>query len=982
MNVLYHYILFCGFCFGLLAAPNRIYSQLPENPIGLTPSSLKWNQIHTDRVQVIFPEGMERQGNRVAGLVHYLWDENQTVGELNKKISVILHNQTTRPNGLVTPGPFRSEFYTRSPLFNCTSDWIDLLTIHEYQHVKQFANADQGLTKLGRSIFGSWIWGGFAATALPRWFWEGDATFIETAYTKSGRGRLPTFHMDYRALFRANRLPDYEKAGARSFREFIPDWYRLGYYINVYGRQEYGSDLWAEVLEDAVRYKGWFHPFSKSLRKRINRSTRDLYDDTMRDLGKYFEKEPTINLRSQETQVVSQKPKIYTHYLNPHFENEESIIALKFGFDHIPEIVRLNPDQSERRFTAMGIMPELPFNSVSSSNGIICWAENSLDPRWRYKNYSVIRTYDLKTGIKSQLTRKSKYFAPEINADASKILATEISMDSEYALVILDLKTGEELIRIPNPENRILLHTCWGPEEEVFVIVQDSEQHYLASIDHQGNLQTLSPPLSSQLSFPFYHDRHIYFSAAYQEIMQIYALDLDDQVIYQLTQSPIGAIMPSLSTDGTQLLFSEYTADGFQVVQQANDKINWNAFDPTQYQSRHYGQDLLDETQTILNSDETNSFQVEKFRKSNKLLQFHSLMPSIEHPIYGLSLLSDNKIGTMRGEIGGILNVNERTLSGIARFTYAGWYPEISLTALHRNRSASTFDFSLPNDTTLRTNFYTEEWSENVGILEVALPLRFQTGHIFHQLRLGSSFVYTLPNVYNNRLDPANNRDTFRIDSRAAPSFQPLERPLLNDDAFSSIRLSFSWQSLRNRARRHLNPHAGISTRLTFQSTLGDVPQSSFFSALANVYLPGFHPTHSFWVQLGYRNQSVLDIYRFPDVFIYTRGYGSNLSDEYTRASFNYSFPIAYPDIALGSLAFIQRVKLNLFLDISTLKIGFPFEVNDNLNSVGVDLGLDFRALRLLDVDLGLRYSYLLNANYSPNGSQHQFDFLVLSISG
>jgi hypothetical protein len=44
-------------------------------------------------------------------------------------------------------------------------------------------------------------------------------------------------------------------------------------------------------------------------------------------------------------------------------------------------------------------------------------------------------------------------------------------------------------------------------------------------------------------------------------------------------------------------------------------------------------------------------------------------------------------------------------------------------------------------------------------------------------------------------------------------------------------------------------------------------------------------------------------------------------------------------------------------------------------------LRFDVRFLRLVEVDFGLRYSYLMNDRFAPNGQQHQFDFLLISIT-
>ena len=78
----------------------------------------------------------------------------------------------------------------------------------------------------------------------------------------------------------------------------------------------------------------------------------------------------------------------------------------------------------------------------------------------------------------------------------------------------------------------------------------------------------------------------------------------------------------------------------------------------------------------------------------------------------------------------------------------------------------------------------------------------------------------------------------------------------------------------------------------------------------------------------------------------------------------------------------MKRVKANLFYDFGRAQITDPFDVTRNVRSMGVELGFDVRVIRLLDVDFGLRYSYLLDQNLAPGGQQHQFDFILLSIGG
>ncbi len=212
------------YLFILLLFPMPLFSQIPSNSIGLNPTHLRWQQINTDKVQVIFPEGLDIQGQRVANMVHYLWGRsNESIGDQMHKVTILLQNQGVSSNGFVTVGPFRSEFFTTPPQFNSTTDWLDELTIHEYRHVKQFGNATQGLSKIAKKTLGSWAWGGLMGAAIPRWFYEGDATAMETALTSTGRGRQPDFEMKYRALLLNDRNYSYEKAAAGSLRDYVPN---------------------------------------------------------------------------------------------------------------------------------------------------------------------------------------------------------------------------------------------------------------------------------------------------------------------------------------------------------------------------------------------------------------------------------------------------------------------------------------------------------------------------------------------------------------------------------------------------------------------------------------------------------------------------------------------------------------------------------------------------------------------------------------
>lgn len=270
-------------CLLLLLFPFALMAQ----SFGGNPPSVKWHQINTDTARVIFPAGLEQQGQRVANLIHYIDRYTRTsIGDRNKKVSIVLQNQTLESNGYVAMGPFRSEFYLTPPPASAdlgSLKWEDQLAIHEYRHVLQYRNFNQGLTRVAYYVMGELGMAGFASTAVPNWFWEGDAVTMETALSLQGRGRLPAFFDGFRALSLEHRDYSYMKIRNGSYVDFTPNHYPLGYLMSMYGREHYGRTFWKDVTTDAVRYRGLFYPLSRSLKKRTGTNSAGFYHAMLKE---------------------------------------------------------------------------------------------------------------------------------------------------------------------------------------------------------------------------------------------------------------------------------------------------------------------------------------------------------------------------------------------------------------------------------------------------------------------------------------------------------------------------------------------------------------------------------------------------------------------------------------------------------------------------------------------------------------------------
>ncbi|MBC7509681.1 MAG: hypothetical protein H7320_13180, partial [Ferruginibacter sp.] len=120
--------------------------------LGGNPASLKWQQINTSNARVIFPAGLDSQANRINNIVRLLDNTTTyTIGNKQRKWNIVLLNQTTIPNAYVRLAPVISEFNMlpgQDNFSNGSLRWDDNLVIHENRHMQQFANFNNGLTKV------------------------------------------------------------------------------------------------------------------------------------------------------------------------------------------------------------------------------------------------------------------------------------------------------------------------------------------------------------------------------------------------------------------------------------------------------------------------------------------------------------------------------------------------------------------------------------------------------------------------------------------------------------------------------------------------------------------------------------------------------------------------------------------------------------------------------------------------------------------
>ncbi|MFK7980122.1 MAG: TolB family protein [Saprospiraceae bacterium] len=935
MNLPKYYLLFLLSC---LQVP--IFAQL-----GPHSASIKWQQINTKKVRVIFPEDFDHQGLRVANLINYMeQNSKRSIGPLSQKIEIVLHNQTTIPNGFVGIAPFRSEFFATPPQsanFLGTVDWVDALTIHEYRHALQFSNAKVGLTKLLAILQGDNGWGLASGTSIPNWFWEGDATIMETALTKGGRGRAPFFTLEQRATLLNGKNYNYQKARNRSFKDLVPNHYRLGYAMLMHNREKYGNDFWQPIFDNAARYKPLIYPFSNALKRATGLKTKDLYKETYQSLKEKWTTQLTEANLIPTNPIAIPPKKTVTNYRFPFPLKDGSIVCLKSSYKQTDALIQLK-DGKEKKLTNIGFHLE-KYLSVTGQKAV--WTEYEQDPRRNNTNYSNIVSYDFKTKEKVRLTTESRYFSPNFSHSAGRIVTVKVTSNQKNSLIILNANTGQMLKMLPNPANHFISFPKWAENDtDIIYVAKHNSQLAIFKYNLISNQTTqLTDWTHHTIADLHVKNKTIYFTASFSGIDNIYSIDITKNAkITQLTSVKIGSFFPALSLDNQQLVFSEFTDMGYTLSSQnIGNQRNAQSIKivAPHLQSFYSAINNAEEGGDILGTVPNETYPIKRYKGFFKGMRLHSwnFTPSLSLPTLDIQI--DNYLNDFSFNIIGGYNVNEKSAVAVTSATYGKWYPQLTLFTSLTNRNALFL--------TQQDSAKTQQFDQFSVGGQVSIPLTWIRDNYGTSLRTFGGYI-----------------QRYLSDTQFGDIPQP-------NKSIGTIQLGINVSNLRRTAFQNLGPRWGQAFNLLYQQTT-DTRTDRQVRVGGELYFPGIGANHNLKLGIGYQRELLKNTYQFSDGFEYPRGFGSIGNDEFLRLSADYQLPLAYPDWGLWGISYFKRISANLFFDYGRRKLE-TLDVTDNHNSVGIELIFDNNFWNELPVTFGVRNSYLL----TRDSEQYQFEFFV-----
>ena len=909
---------------------------------GQNPPNLHWNKIISPHFQIVFPKELGDRAERLANVLEQVYRvENHSIQVQTQPITIILQNQPVESNAFVLLAPRRSEFNTLPPQDLEPIDWLNSLAVHEMRHVVQMDRVFNGkestlLETVQLGIFG---------LVYPSWFFEGDAVDMETVLTDGGRGRLPSWDIDLRANILSHKNYSYSKYILGSWKDNIPDYYRIGYFMVTKMKRDFGDSIFNSIYAGSLRLKPY--PFSSSLKKYTGFNTRDFYLKTIEDLKRQW----SDSLKKSQViyyPVINQrKDSLAENFRLPQPYSKNEILYIRSGLDKLPGIYLYNLKTGhETKILTLGSQTNPNFDY---KNGKMVWDEIRQDPRYAYRDYSDLFSYDFTHHIKQHLTYRSKWFSPNLSPDGKTLVAVQVRPNYTFALGLIDLKNPGQIQYVPNPHHYFFETPSFDPTgRKIISTIVSSKGKAIYQYDLEKKEEVLLKPFSNtEIDRPVYANANtILYQSSHTGRDQILSYNLDSHEEIVLTAAPFGAYSPKIQ--GDTVWFEDFSSLGrnisyfklsteSQIPKDTNNRF-LNFYKPLIKQEigaipsfkhllNHLADDSLPIQPGIIKGPDTlfRPYPITKFRETGHLFYFHSLLPDVQNftinsttYLTGLKLTSTNLLNTTQTYLGIYYQNGINALEYQAGITYKKYYPHIIFNFTDKKRDA------LAVETT------------NTG--SVFIPYSYRSRLLDLGLNIPLSFE--------------SSKNTYNTSFELTTSFQnnyDLSLPLSRFKNFNTyikfpIHYSVLLEKNKKTSIRDIYPSWGQNILLDFEHLpFSDNLKGHYFSMNTGFYFPGILDHHV--LRIGFNYQYNIGIYVGQRNLDEINGYSYLPANQLQNTLLiNYYFPISYPDWEIGRWAYIRRWVGGLFYDRENL--GADKTVYSGFSTYGASLRMDVNLLR------------------------------------
>jgi hypothetical protein len=946
--------ILAGFTLALiLLVPQNVSAQYFV--AGQDPGGIKWRQIQTDHFQILYPTDYETEGQRVAHIFEKVYNySGVTLLNHPRKITIILHAKSMKSNGFVAWSPSRIELFPTPSQETYAQEWIEQLATHELRHHVQIDKIETELPAIFKILLGEQAASIVIGAYLPFWFLEGDAVVTETALSPTGRGRVPSFTMELKAQADEKGIYSFDKAYLGSYKDYIPDYYQLGYQMVSNIRNQNGGEVWGKVLHHIAKNPLGFNSLSKGLKLATGKNQDEHYREIMNNL----KNTNPFKLNNQEDAILSGRRMVgpsneYISYRYPHFLNDSSVVALKTSLGHIQALVLIDKNQNERKLFSPGFILE---ESMSVSNGKIVWIESQPDLRWTHRDKSLLRILNIQSG---QLTEKifaDKLFAPEFSPDGKWISVVKLDELNHSSVAVLDAGNYKTTQVFRANENHYYLTPSWSTDgHSIYAIDLGAKGKSIVRINLANREKAqVTDPVFGEVKKPVQWNNYLLYTANQTGKFEGFAIDLNTNMRYLIVTAKYGIKDLQCSGGGNNLIFADYSANGYKMATKVVNRGLWKEID-----SHSWFQDTLANKLTAQEKGaidfsklDTIRYTSQKYVKFKNLINIHSWSPVYVDPDnstvnMGFSVISQNKLTTAITQFGYNYSSVNQAGKWVGKFEYSGWYPILRIYGDYGRESSKYYQINKHYSTRnvlIGQDTVAVPYTQKVlnTHFDALIPFNFSRGKMFRmvepEIQIGYSHYWQ---------DPSTPSMIFR------GSYIPV-----------SYRLYL--HNIMQQSTRDIQAKWGQIVDLQFRHTpFGDKRLGNIVSAEGTFYFPGLINNQGIRIYTGYQLKKSSNTY-FSDLIYYPRGYTSVDNNALTTIRSDYVLPVLSPDWHIWHLYYLKRITMRIFYDYAQISIPIhqtTNTLNKSLSSTGAELVTECHFLRFIaPFKLGVREAYLIES--------------------
>jgi len=524
----------------------------------------EWRTLESSCCDIHYPRRLEQAARRVAPLADEI--DTTVVGFLGRapegRVQIVLEDETDHANGWALSVPYNTvHLFVIAPNnyseLGDTDDWLRSLLLHEYTHIVHMDTVG-GLPRAVQRVTGK-LWA--PNQVQPPWFVEGIAIYAETRFSSGGRVRASMHDMYLRTAALAGRVLTLDElsSGTRRWPRGTP-WLYGGRFLS-YIVERYGEEALRTI---SARYGAQLIPYG------LNRAASEVLDQSYDVLYADFVEALTERARQVRDRVEALGPDRSQRLTRFGEMVREPVVTADGGLifyadprDEAPGLYRYDLTNGATTrlmelngFDGMALLPD---------GRLLLSQPEIFDNFFAY--YDLYRV-DLQEGTSERLTRGLRAREPAVAPDGRSALFVRREGDA-CALSRIDLETGAvaDLRRFDDGSQFYTPSYAPDGNSAVVGLWRPGGQRDLWRVDLEtAALEQLTSDRAIDLDPTYTTDGgRVLFSSDREGVFHIYALDLADRAVRQVSNAVSGAFAPAVDASGAVLFFLGYTADGFDL---------------------------------------------------------------------------------------------------------------------------------------------------------------------------------------------------------------------------------------------------------------------------------------------------------------------------------------------------------------------------------------------------------------------------------